>query len=87
MKIQNTQTTAVDFGNETYTNTYVSNWSGNVELKFQDYADGGDEYKLNITLPLAKARALAKELTTDLQNYDMEQAKQAQEEAEEAVEE
>ena len=87
MKIQNTQTTAIDFGNETYTNTYVSNWSGNVELKFQDYADGGDEYKLNITLPLAKARALAKELTTDLQNYDMEQAKQAQEEAEEAVEE
>ena len=87
MKIQNTQTTAVDFGNETYTNTYVSNWSGNVELKFQDYADGGDEYKLNITLPLAKARALAKELTTDLQNYDMEQAKQAQEEAEEAEEE
>jgi hypothetical protein len=87
MNIQNTQTTAVDFGNETYTNTYVSNWSGNVELKFQDYADGGDEYKLNITLPLAKARALAKELTTDLQNYDMEQAKQAQEEAEEAVEE
>lgn len=87
MKVQNTQTTAVDFGNETYTNTYVSNWSGNVELKFQDYADGGDEYKLNITLPLAKARALAKELTTDLQNYDMEQAKQAQEEAEEAVEE
>jgi len=87
MKVQNTQTTAIDFGNETYTNTYVSNWSGNVELKFQDYADGGDEYKLNITLPLAKARALAKELTTDLQNYDMEQAKQAQEEAEEAVEE
>mgnify|MGYP003117161257 CR=1 FL=1 len=87
MKVQNTQTTAVDFGNETYTNTYVSSWSGNVELKFQDYADGGDEYKLNITLPLAKARALAKELTTDLQNYDMEQAKQAQEEAEEAVEE
>jgi hypothetical protein len=87
MKVQNTQTTAVDFGNETYTNTYVSNWSGNVELKFQDYADGGDEYRLNITLPLAKARALAKELTTDLQNYDMEQAKQAQEEAEEAVEE
>ncbi len=87
MKVQNTQTTAIDFGNETYTNTYVSNWSGNVELKFQDYADGGDEYKLNITLPLAKARALAKELTTDLQNYDMEQAKQAQEEAEEAIEE
>ena len=87
MKVQNTQTTAIDFGNETYTNTYVSNWSGNVELKFQDYTDGGDEYKLNITLPLAKARALAKELTTDLQNYDMEQAKQAQEEAEEAVEE
>jgi len=44
MKVQNTQTTAVDFGNETYTNTYVSSWSGNVELKFQDYADGGDEY-------------------------------------------
>jgi hypothetical protein len=87
MKVQNTQTTAVDFGNETYTNTYVSNWSGNVELKFQDYADGGDEYRLNITLPLAKARALAKELNTDLQNYDMERAKQAQEEAEEAVEE
>ena len=35
-------------------------------------------------MPLDKARALAKELTTDLENYDKEQIAKAQREAEEA---
>jgi|TARA_R110002020_G_scaffold112294_1_gene258527 hypothetical protein len=85
MKIQKTHSLALDFGNEVYLNTYVSSWSGNVELKFMDYESDGSEYKMNVTLPLDKARALAKELNEDLQNYDKEQAKKiAEAEAEEA---
>tara|TARA_R110002012_G_scaffold105749_1_gene246837 strand:+ start:306 stop:572 length:267 start_codon:yes stop_codon:yes gene_type:complete len=75
MKIQETRSVALDFGNEVYLNTYVSSWSGNVELKFMDYESDGSEYKMNVTLPLDKARALARELNEDLQNYDKEQAR------------
>ena len=35
-----------------------------------------------MTLPLDKARALVKELSTDLDNYDKEQARKAAEEQE-----
>ena len=37
MKIQKTEALALSFGNEVYTNTYVSNYSGETELKFHDY--------------------------------------------------
>ena len=84
MKIQETRSVALDFGNEVYLNTYVSSWSGNVELKFMDYESDGSEYKLNVQLPLDKARALAVELATDLENYDKEQAAKAQRQLEEA---
>ena len=57
------------------------------ELKFNGYESDGSEYKLNVQLPLDKARALAKELTTDLDNYDKEQAIKAQRELEESTEE
>ena len=55
-----------------------------MELKFNGYESDGSEYKLNVQMPLDKARALAKELTTDLENYDKEQIAKAQREAEEA---
>ena len=55
-----------------------------MELKFNGYESDGSEYKLNVQMPLDKARALAKELTTDLENYDKEQAIKAQNELEEA---
>ena len=84
MKIQKTEKLALDYGNELYINTYVSGWSGNVELKFNDYASDGLEHHLVVTLPLDKARALAKELTTDLENYDKEQVAKAKRELEEA---
>ena len=84
MKIQKTNALHVECNNEVYLNTYVSSWSGNVELKFNGYESDGSEYKLNVQLPLDKARALAKELTTDLENYDKEQAAKAEREAEEA---
>tara|TARA_B100000131_G_scaffold252147_1_gene245915 strand:- start:23 stop:292 length:270 start_codon:yes stop_codon:yes gene_type:complete len=83
MKIQKTEKLALDYGNEVYINTYVSSWSGNVELKLNDYSDEREEHHLIITLPLDKARALAKELSNDLDNYDKEQARKAAEEAEE----
>ena len=86
MKIQKTEKLSVDYGNEVYINTYVSSWSGNVELKLNDYSDEREEHHLIVTLPLDKARALAKELSTDLDNYDKEQAKKAAEaEAEQEV--
>ena len=82
MKIQKTEKIALDYGNELYLNTYVSSWSGNVELKLNDYSDEREEHHLIITLPLDKARALAKELSNDLDNYDKEQARKAAEEQE-----
>jgi len=86
MKIQKTEKLSVEYGNEVYLNTYVSSWSGNVELKLNDYSDEREEHHLIVTLPLDKARALAKELSTDLDNYDKEQAKKAAEaEAEQEV--
>jgi hypothetical protein len=82
MKIQKTEKLSLDYGNEAYINTYVSSWSGNVELKFNDYASDNSEHHLVINLSLDKARALAKELITDLDNYDKEQANKAAEQKE-----
>ena len=82
MKIQKTEKLALDYGNELYINTYVSSWSGNVELKFNDYASDASEHHLVLTMPIDKARALAKELSTDLDSYDKEQAAKAAEEQE-----
>ena len=75
MKIQKTEKIALDYSNEVYINTYVSTWSGNVELKFNDYASDASEHHLVLTLPLEKARALVKELTQDLENYEQEIAR------------
>tara|TARA_R100000322_G_scaffold108722_1_gene69367 strand:- start:545 stop:814 length:270 start_codon:yes stop_codon:yes gene_type:complete len=83
MKVQKTEKIALDYGNEVYLNTYVSTWSGNVELKFNDYASDSSEHHLVVTLPLDKARALVTELSTDLDNYDKEQARKAAEALEE----
>jgi hypothetical protein len=86
MKIQKTNALQVECNNEVYLNTYVSHWSNNVELKFNGYESDGSEYKLNVVLPLDKARALLKELTTDIENFDKEQAAKAQRELEEQEE-
>ena len=84
MKIQKTEKIALDYGNEVYINTYVSSWSGNVDLKFNDYASDSSEHHLVLTMSLDKARALVKELTQDLNNYEEEQAKKAAEAQEES---
>ena len=76
MKVTETKTTAVNFDNSVYTNTYVSNYSGETEFKFSDYRDNGSEYKLNINVPLETARAILAELQQDIENYDAFQAKQ-----------
>jgi hypothetical protein len=83
MKLQETKSTAVTFDNSVYTNTYVSNYSGETELKFSDYGDDGSEYKLNVNVPLETARAILAELQQDIENYDAFQAKKAKEKAEE----
>ena len=76
MKVTETKSTAVNFNNSVYTNTYVSNYSGETEFKFSDYRDDGSEYKLNINVPLETARAILAELQQDIENYDAFQAKQ-----------
>lgn len=86
MKIQKTNALQVECNNEVYLNTYVSTWSGNVELKFAGYESDGSEYKLNIQLPLDKARALANELNADLENYDKQKAEEAKQLAEKVSE-
>tara|TARA_Y100000361_G_C11130994_1_gene328912 strand:- start:655 stop:927 length:273 start_codon:yes stop_codon:yes gene_type:complete len=84
MKIQKSEKFNIEYGSDVYINTYVSSWGGNVEVKLNGYQSGGDEHSLVIQLPLDKARALSKELSQDLENYDKEQAEKAQRELEEA---
>ena len=87
MKVTETKSTAVNFNNSVYTNTYVSNYSGETEFKFSDYRDNGSEYKLNINVPLETARAILAELKQDIENYDaIEAKKQADKAAELAAE-
>ena len=87
MKVTETKSTVVNFGNEVYTNTYVSNYSGETELKFSDYRDDGSEYKLNVNVPIETARAILAELKQDIENYDaIEAKKQADKAAELAAE-
>ena len=87
MKVTETKTTAVNFDNSVYTNTYVSNYSGETEFKFSDYRDDGSEYKLNINVPIETARAILAELKQDIENYDaIEAKKQADKAAELAAE-
>ena len=81
MKVTKTDTTAVNFDNSVYTNTYVSNWSGEVEFKFSDEFSDGTEYKLNINVPFDTARAILAELQQDIENYDAFIAKQEAEKA------
>ena len=76
MKVTETKSTAVNFNNSVYTNTYVSNYSGETEFKFSDYRDDGSEYKININVPIETARAILAELQQDIENYDAFQAKQ-----------
>ena len=85
MKVTETKSTVVNFGNEVYTNTYVSNYSGETELKFSDYRDDGSEYKLNVNVPIETARAILAELQQDIENYDAYQAKKEAEKAAELV--
>ena len=87
MKIQETKSVAVSFDKSVYTNTYISNYSGETEFKFTDYREDGSEYKLNVNVPIEIARSILSELQTDLDNYDAFQAKKAQEAAEEVTEE
>ena len=85
MKIQKTEKLSVEYGSEVYLNTYVSSWSGNVELKFNDYESDSSEHHLVLTMSIDKARALVKELTQDLKNYEMEQAKKEAAETQEEI--
>ena len=85
MKIQKTEALALSFGNEVYTNTYVSNYSGETEIKFHDYQSDGAEFKVNINVPIDTARAILAELQKDIEGYAVIQAKKQAEKAAELV--
>tara|TARA_B100000427_G_scaffold217355_1_gene181504 strand:- start:354 stop:635 length:282 start_codon:yes stop_codon:yes gene_type:complete len=87
MKVTKTDTTAVNFDNSVYTNTYVSNWSGEVEFKFSDEFSDGTEYKLSINVPIETARSILAELQTDIEGYDKYLAEKAEQEAAKKAEE
>ena len=86
MKVTKTDTTAVNFDNSVYTNTYVSNWSGEVEFKFSDEFSDGTELKLSVNVPIEIARSILAELQTDIEGYDKHLAQKAEEEAAKAKE-
>ena len=87
MKVTKTDTTAVNFDNSVYTNTYVSNWSGEVEFKFSDEFSDVTEFKLSINVPIETARSILAELQTDIEGYDKHLAKKAEEKAAEKAQE
>ena len=86
MKVTKTDTTAVNFDNSVYTNTYVSNWSGEVEFKFSDEFSDGTELKLSVNVPIEIARSILAELQTDIEGYYKHLAQKAEEEAAKAKE-
>ena len=87
MKVSKTDTTTVNFDNSVYTNTYVSNWSGEVEFKFSDEFSDGTELKLSVNVPIETARAILAELQTDIEGYDKHLAQKAEKEAAKKAEE
>ena len=86
MKVTETKSTTVNFDKSVYTNTYVSNWSGEVEFKFSDEFSDGTEFKLSINVPIETARSILAELQTDIEGYDKHLAQKAEEEAAKAKE-
>ena len=87
MKVTETKSTTVSFDKSVYTNTYVSNWSGEVEFKFSDEFSDGTELKLSVNVPIEIARSILAELQTDIEGYDKHLAKKAEEEAAKKAEE
>ena len=87
MKVTETKSTTVSFDKSVYTNTYVSNWSGEVEFKFSDEFSDGTEYKLSINVPIETARSILAELQTDIEGYDKHLAQKAEEKAAKKAEE
>ena len=87
MKVTETKSTTVNFDKSVYTNTYVSNWSGEVEFKFSDEFSDGTELKLSVNVPIEIARSILAELQTDIEGYDKHLAQKAEEEAAKKAEE
>ena len=87
MKVTETKSTTVNFDKSVYTNTYVSNWSGEVEFKFSDEFSDGTEFKLSINVPIETARSILAELQPDIEGYHKHLAQKAEEEAAKKAEE
>ena len=85
MKVTESKSTTVSLDNSCYTNTYISNGTGETEFKFSDYAHDGSEFRLAVNVPIETARAILSELQQDIENYDAFQAKKAAEKAAELV--
>ena len=85
MKVTESKSTTVSLDNSCYTNTYISNGTGETEFKFSDYTQDGSEFRLAVNVPIETARAILSELQQDIENYDAYQAKKAAEKAAELV--
>ena len=85
MKITESKSTTVNLDNSCYTNTYISNGSGETEFKFSDYAQDGSEFRLAVNVPIETARAILAELQQDIENYEATQAKKEAEKAAELM--
>lgn len=85
MRVTESKSTTVNFDNSCYTNTYISNGSGETEFKFSDYAQDGSEFRLAVNVPIETARAILAELQKDIEGYDAEQAKKQAEKAAELL--
>ena len=85
MKVTESKSTTVSLDNSCYTNTYISNGTGETEFKFSDYAQDGSEFRLAVNVPIETARAILAELQQDIENYEATQAKKEAEKAAELM--
>ena len=76
MEIKRTNATVMKFTGGVYSNCYVSSYAKSVEIDFSESDSDGVDQKIELHMPIEKARSLAKELAQDLESYDKQVAEQ-----------
>jgi|TARA_R110000824_G_scaffold355249_1_gene542399 hypothetical protein len=76
MEIERTNATVMKFTGGVYSNCYVSSYAKSVEIDFSESDSDGVGQKIELHMPIEKARSLAEELVQDLESYDKQVAEQ-----------
>ena len=88
MEIKKSETIKAEVSKDTRTSVYVCRWNDSVQFEIGDYDSNGVWHELELTMPLAVARSISKELVEDIATYDVKKVEEAAEDAaEKAAEE